>query len=93
MTTPVPDGACPTAGCLRPVGHDDTHCIVPTDASDDDLCTSQFPGDELHFGQLCNLLARHDGRHSAFAEVGPEWRRHLVWTDTHVPTAGEAPDA
>lgn len=84
--TAFPDGVCtygesyvPGAGCIRPAGHDGSHCIVPGDPSDDDLCTSEFPGDEHHAGQLCNLLARHDGSHSCLAEVGPTWRRHLTW--------------
>lgn len=81
-----PDGVCtygedraPGAGCIRPAGHDGSHCIVPGDPDDDDLCTGEFPGDDLNAGQLCNLLVGHDGSHSALAEVGPGWRRHLTW--------------
>ncbi|MFD4662483.1 hypothetical protein [Streptomyces halstedii] len=50
--------------------------------SDDDLCTTEFPGDEHHAGQLCDQPAGHQGEHKALAEVGPGWRRHIAWPNT-----------
>lgn len=44
----------PSAGCMKPAGHDGAHLITPADVDvvdDDQLCSSEFPGDEMHAGQ------------------------------------------
>jgi hypothetical protein len=48
--------------------------------NDDDLCTSEYPGDSNFAGHLCNLKDKHEGNHLARGMVGPGWRMVLVWT-------------
>ncbi|MEV8353165.1 hypothetical protein [Streptomyces niveus] len=58
------------------------------DYDDADLCTAEFPGDDLHAGQLCDKSVDHEGEHKALAEVGPGWRRHITWpNESNPPTA------
>ncbi|NEB42311.1 hypothetical protein [Streptomyces sp. SID14515] len=50
--------------------------------SDEDLCTAEFPGDELHAGQLCDLKTGHDGDHVAVVGLAAAFRRRLTWPTT-----------
>jgi hypothetical protein len=87
---PYADGVCPHgenrakgSGCIKPNGHAGAHCVVPGEPDEDDLCTSEFPGDDLHAGQLCDQFAGHDGDHAAVAELsGTGYERHLTWAAT-----------
>ncbi|MFD8839812.1 hypothetical protein [Streptomyces griseofuscus] len=94
MSTPgYPNGVCtygenraPGSGCIKPSGHDGAHLVTPGDPSqldDEQLCDSEFPGDDTHAGQLCELERGHTGQHEHLAVlVGSRHARRLTWTDT-----------
>ncbi|TXS68893.1 hypothetical protein [Streptomyces sp. sk2.1] len=44
------------------------------------LCTAEFPGDDLHAGQLCDLEVGHEGDHVAVVGLAAAFRRRLTWT-------------
>lgn len=48
---------------------------------DDALCTAEYPGDDLHVGQLCDEPVGHSGNHRCLAEIAfnSNYRRRLVW--------------
>lgn len=47
---------------------------------DDQLCTSEFPGDDLFVGQLCERGRGHAGDHEHVAVIaGTRYTRRLVW--------------
>jgi hypothetical protein len=77
------EGQAPGSGCIKPAGHDGAHLVTPGDTSDIDddlLCSSEFPGDDLHVGQLCTRQRGHDGEHSCSAEIaGSSYSRQLTW--------------
>jgi hypothetical protein len=90
MTDLYADGMCtygedqaPGAGCIKPAGHDGAHLVTPGDTSeldDDQLCVSEFPGDDTFVGQLCDRLRGHDGDHRCNAQIeGTSYSRQLVW--------------
>lgn len=47
---------------------------------DDQLCTSEYPGDDSFAGQLCENDQGHDGDHEHLAVIaGTRFTRRLVW--------------
>ena len=74
----------PGAGCIKPASHDGPHLVTPGDTSelaDEDLCDSEFPGDDMHAGQLCDRQRGHDGEHRCKAKVaGTGHWRQMTWT-------------
>lgn len=47
---------------------------------DDQLCTSEYPGDDAFAGQLCENDRGHDGDHEHLAVIaGTSYTRRLVW--------------
>lgn len=72
---------CPLAAA------EETH-VVADDS--DQLCTSEFPGDDTFVGQLCQRERGHNGEHRATAEItGTRHRRQLTWTTPAVlPSSG-----
>lgn len=54
----------------------------------DELCTAEYPGDELHVGQLCDLEAGHGGDHVAVVGLAAAFRRRLTWPSTPKTTEG-----
>lgn len=47
---------------------------------DEQLCTSEFPGDDLSVGQLCERERGHDGPHEHLAAIeGTRYTRRLTW--------------
>lgn len=53
-----------------------------TDQTDleDQLCDSEFPGDDTHAGQLCERERGHTGAHEHVAVIaGTHYTRRLVW--------------
>ncbi|MFJ2568913.1 hypothetical protein ACIOYT_00635 [Streptomyces halstedii] len=55
---------------------------------DSDLCTAEYPGDELHVGQLCDLKAGHDGDHVAVVGLATAFRSRLTWPSAPPTTEG-----
>ncbi|MGW7658500.1 hypothetical protein ACWGMA_08310 [Streptomyces asiaticus] len=80
------EGRAPGSGCIKPAGHDGAHCVTPgdTDAIDDDkLCPAEYPGDDIHVGQLCTRPVGHQGEHTCDAEIaGTSHTRTLTWANT-----------
>lgn len=54
----------------------------------DELCPAEYPGDELHVGQLCDLEAGHDGDHVAVVGLAAAFRCRLTWTSAPPATEG-----
>lgn len=47
---------------------------------DDQLCISEFPGDDSFAGQLCERERGHDGDHEHLAVIaGTRFTRRLTW--------------
>jgi hypothetical protein len=47
---------------------------------DEQLCTSEYPGDDSFVGQLCEREPGHDGDHEHLAAIaGTRYTRRLVW--------------
>jgi len=54
--------------------------MTETTDLDDQLCTSEFPGDSSFAGQLCERERGHDGDHEHHAVIaGTQFTRRLVW--------------
>jgi hypothetical protein len=52
---------------------------APADV-DDQLCVSEFPGDDTFVGQLCERERGHNGDHEHLATIaGTRHTRRLVW--------------
>lgn len=50
--------------------------------TEEDLCTAEYPGDDLHMGQLCERQADHSGQHCAAVHLlGSVYTRTLTWSD------------
>ena len=93
MTSPYANGLCDYAenpaigaGCIKPAGHDGTHCVTPGDISqldDEQLCPAEFPGDDNHTGQICERERGHGGDHWCMAPIpGTSYRRQIAWPST-----------
>ncbi|WP_416520076.1 hypothetical protein [Streptomyces achromogenes] len=78
MNTPDPIAYGPTGyrcGCGQPAHSNLTPC------QPDELCTSEFPGDDSFAGQLCEREHGHDGDHEHLATIpGTHHRRRLTWS-------------
>jgi hypothetical protein len=56
---------------------------MTSDPFDDRLCISEFPGDDLFVGQLCELERGHNGDHQHLARIeGTRFVRRLTWPAT-----------
>lgn len=70
-------------GCGKPAHSN----LVPCQPDEDQLCTSEFPGDDTFVGQLCEREHGHGGDHQATAEIsGTRHRRQLTWPAAAQPS-------
>lgn len=55
--------------------------MTDTTDFDDGLCTSEYPGDDMFAGQLCELERGDHDQHEHLAVIpGTRYTRRLVWT-------------